>query len=179
MTTFDLTEVRGFAADLTARMDQCDNGEGMECATLDATLRHYADLCCQFCEGMRRWGREVFAGRVAFNPEVEGVWRAAGERLFNRAAEMLLYGHEAEDSGPCYVLDGTAVLSAAFLDFGELLGGWVSPKLAVGVSARHEPLAPAEVEEGRRRLAALPPLPADWQPEDVRQRQVLRKLRTR
>ena len=30
MTTFDLAEVRGFAADLDARLNRCDNGEGME-----------------------------------------------------------------------------------------------------------------------------------------------------
>ena len=50
MTTFDLAEVRGFTADLDARMNQCDNGEGLECANLDGTLRHYAVLCCEFHE---------------------------------------------------------------------------------------------------------------------------------
>jgi len=39
MTTFDLADVRRFTADLDARMDQCDTGEGMECANLDGTLR--------------------------------------------------------------------------------------------------------------------------------------------
>ena len=50
MTTFDLGDVRRFTADLDARMDQCDNGEGIEFADLDGTLRHYAVLCCEFCE---------------------------------------------------------------------------------------------------------------------------------
>lgn len=40
MTTFDLADVRRFTADLDARLDQCDNGEGMECTNFDGTLRH-------------------------------------------------------------------------------------------------------------------------------------------
>jgi hypothetical protein len=75
MTTFDLAEVRGFAADLDARMDRCDNGEGTECARLDAALRHYVELCCEFREGVREWWREVFSGRVEFDPEVEQAWQ--------------------------------------------------------------------------------------------------------
>ena len=56
MMTFDLAEVRGFAADLDARMCHCDNGEGLECASLDDALRHYATLCCEFRENVREWG---------------------------------------------------------------------------------------------------------------------------
>ena len=70
MTTFDLADVRRFTADLDARMDQCDNGEGMECANLDGTLRQYAVLCCEFCEQVRLWGRAIFYGLAAFDPEV-------------------------------------------------------------------------------------------------------------
>jgi hypothetical protein len=89
MTTFDLVEVRTFATDLNARMTRCDNGEGIECATLDDTLRHYATLCCEFREGVRQWGRAVFAGRVAFDPEVERVWIDEGVRLYSRAVGLL------------------------------------------------------------------------------------------
>ena len=42
MTRFDLPEVRDFAANLDARMTRCDHGEGLECDTLDATLRGIA-----------------------------------------------------------------------------------------------------------------------------------------
>jgi hypothetical protein len=65
ITTFDLADVRRFTADLDARMDQCDNGEGMECANLDGTLRRYAVLCCEFCEEVRQWGQAIFYGQAA------------------------------------------------------------------------------------------------------------------
>jgi hypothetical protein len=58
MTTFDLVEVRGFAANLDERIQQCDNGEGMECSNLDDTLRHYAALCCEFREAAVNFLRE-------------------------------------------------------------------------------------------------------------------------
>ena len=78
MTTFDLAEVRNFTADLDARMNQCDNGEGMQCANLDGTLHYYAVLCCSFCVQVRHWGRAIFYGQAAFDPEVEKLWLHEG-----------------------------------------------------------------------------------------------------
>jgi len=178
MTTFDLAEVRGFVADLEARMERCDNGEGMECAGLDDTLRHYAALCCTFREGVRQWGRAVFAGRVALDPEVERVWLEDGVRLYSRAVEMLAYGQTAEV--PCWELEGQAVLQSALWDLYQLLNGWVTPKRAVGPSARQGlPLTPAAAAVARRRVELLPPLPAEWQPDDARQKRRYSKLRKR
>ncbi len=176
MTTFDLAEVRRLTADLHARMNRCDNGEGAECSNLDGALRHYAALCCEFREGVRQWGRAVFSGRVAFDPEVERAWREEGQRLYARALEMSAYGARAEV--PCYVLDGRAALGAAVWDLYRLLNDWVTPKLAVGPAARGGLVfSPKAAEEARRRADALPPLPADWQPGDPRQQARFRKLR--
>jgi hypothetical protein len=178
MVTFDLAEVRDYATDLDARMNRCDNGEGMECANLDDALRHYAALCCEFRERVRQWGRAVFAGRVGFDPEVERVWRQEGMRLYSRSVEMLAYGQESEVS--CYSLDGPAVLQSALWDLSQLLNTWVSPKLAVGPSARQGlTLTPVDSEEVRRRVDELPPLPVEWQPTDPRQRKQFERLRQR
>lgn len=71
MPTFDLAEVRSFAADLGARMERCENGEGMECAHLDGALRQYAVLCCEFCERVREWGRataRALSGILSMRP---------------------------------------------------------------------------------------------------------------
>ena len=175
MTTFDLAEVRNFAANLDARMDLCDNGEGMECANIDATLRHYANLCCEFRKGVRQWGRSVFSGQVAFDPEVEKVLQDEGHRLLTRAAEMLAYGQQAEV--PCYALGGQAALQSTLLGLYMLLDKWVSPKLAVGPSARQGlDLEPAAAEAAKLKIGSLPPQPADWAPDDPRQQHMYRKL---
>ncbi len=102
MTMFDLAEVREFTANLGAEMTRCDNGEGMESATVAAVLHSYADICSAFCEKIRQWGRDVFAGRVAFDQKVEQLWRAEGLRLYSRALEMASYGVKIET--PSYVL---------------------------------------------------------------------------
>lgn len=175
---FDLAEVRIFVANLEDRMNRCDNGEGMECANLDDSLRHYAILSCEYREEVRQWGRAVFAGRVAFDPEVERLWQDEGHRLYFRAMEMLGYGAKAEAS--CYVLDGRAALEAALWNMHQLLVGWVTPSRAVGPSARQGlALAPESAAEARRKIDSLPPLPSDWQPLDPRQQNQLRKLRRR
>lgn len=176
MTTFDLAELRGFAADLDARMNRCDNGEGMECASLDDALRHYASLCCEYRERVRQWGRAVFTGRVAFDPDVESLWLDEGLKLYSRAVGLLAYGQSAEV--PCYILDGQAVLRSALWELSQILSHWVTPKLAVGPSARQGLAAtPTTAEEIRRRIAALPPLPADWQPADPVQQAQLKRIR--
>lgn len=176
MTTFDLAEVRNFAVDLESRLNRCDNGEGMECASLDDTLRHYASLCCEFRECVRHWGRAVFAGRVAFDPAVEQIWQTEGVRLYSRAVEMLAYGQQAEV--PCYMLDAQAILQSALFDLDQLLRKWVTPQLAVGPAARQKLEAtPSTSEEVQRRIQSLPPLPAEWQPADPKQQSQFRRLR--
>jgi len=175
MTTFDLSEVRRFAADLDARMNRCDNGEGMECATLDDSLLHYAALCWEFREGVRQWGRAVFSGRVKFDPEVEIVLIGEGTRLYKRADERFAYSRQEE--ADCFSLDNTTRLGAALKTLSQLLNPWITPKLAVGPSARQElSLTPSVAEEVRRRIEALPPLPVEWQPVDPKQQTQFKKL---
>src|SRR5438132_5250185 len=130
----------------------------MECANLDAALRWYAALCCEFCEQARHWGHAIFSGQAAFDPEVEQVWLDAGRRLYDRAREVWSYGQKQAE-GPCYVLEGGAVLGSALWYLGQLLGSWVTPKLAVGPMSRQGiAVTPGAAEEVRRRIAALPPL---------------------
>jgi hypothetical protein len=177
MTTFDLAEVRDFAADLDAKMTRCDNGEGMECATLSDALQRYAELCCKFIDVVRQWGRAVFTGRAEFDPEVERILKEEGSRLQSRARDLCGRGQRAE--GTCYTLEGARFLQAALWELDRLLNPWVSPALAVGPLARRKrPLDLAEVEEARHRVASLPPLPAEWEPADPQLRAMYRKLRT-
>lgn len=177
MTTFEFAAVRGFADDLNARLSRCDNGEGMECATLDDSFRHYATVCRELRENIRRWGRAVFAGRVAFDPEVERVWLTEAKALSNRAVLLLSDGRRAGDNC-CWALDGRVALQAALYELNDLITDWVTPQRSVGPAARLGlPLDPAAAEEAQRRLDALPPLPSDWQPADPVQRARLGKLR--
>ncbi len=169
MTTFDLDEVRRFTADLDTQMNRCDNGEGTECATLDATLKRYAELCSDLCDEVREWGNAVFAGRVAYDPEVERAWHAEVTRLYNRAFQM--WDHRQKSEGLHYNLEGFILLKAALFDLGRLLSPWITPQLAVGPSARQESvLKSLDTDEVRQRVASLPPLPAKWEPADPSQR---------
>ena len=178
MTTFDLADVRRFTADLDTRMDQCDNGEGMECANLDGTLRHYAVLCCEFYEQVRQWGRAIFYGQAAFDPEVETLWLDGGIELYRRASDLWAHGQEMQ--GECFVLQNGAALGSALWRLERLLSNWVTPKPAIAPLARHGvALTPAAKEEVQKRVDALPPLPSNWQPTDPRRRTLFKKLQKR
>jgi hypothetical protein len=176
MTTFDLAEVRDFTADIGSRMDGCDIGDGMECTKLTVILRRYADVCREFCDRVRQWGDAVFAGRVEYDPEVEQLWREQGTWLHSQATWAWQCGQNGE--GPCHDLEGQTELRVAIDDLDRLLRLWVTPKLAVGPAAkRWRDPDQAPTEEGRRRVAALPPLPPDWEPEDPEQRARFQRLR--
>ena len=144
MITSDLSEVSHFTADIDARMDR----------TLDDTLRHYAELCHEYRDGLRRWGRAVFAGRVEFKSEIEQVWLGDGRRIYSRAKA----GHASglNSAGPRAAPENLASLEAAPDDLDRLLSGRVTPELAVGPSARRR-LMPdqAAAEEEIRRVASL------------------------
>ena len=176
MTTFDLVEVRDYAASLHARMHSCESGEGTQCASLDDTMRYYARLCCELREKVRHWGREVFAGHVAFDPDVEEIWLSEIIRLHEASVEALAYGEPAEKE--CFMLEGAQALRAALWDLEKLVANWRAPKLAVGPGARIGlPLSPAAADVVRRRIERLPPLPATWQPVDEGQKSTFTKLR--
>ncbi len=167
MTTFDLAEVRGFTADIHARMNRRDNGEGSECAALNADLRRCDELCREFCDQVRQWGLAVFSGRVDFDPEVEEVLKEDGRRLSSRAMELWRYSQAFET--PCSNLDEQVHLKDALWDLDRLINNWVTPKLAVGPSARRWMIpGSAATEEEIKRVASLPPLPVDWQSADSR-----------
>ena len=169
MTTFELEEVRQFATDLEVRMNECDDGEGMFCTTIDETLQHYAKLCCEFCEQVQLWDRAVFTGQVAFDEEIDQVFLKEADQLYRRASEMAKYGPGVEEQ--CGILDGNAAIRAALWKLFQLLNPWQSPKLARSPAARLlKTLDSSAIEEARRRVDSLPPLPSDWQPDLLRQR---------
>ncbi len=177
MKTFDFAEVRGFAAALDARLDRCDNGEGIQFANMDATLRLYAGLCCEYCEEVRDWGRAIFYGRAAFDPEVERIWRDEGLRLYRRASE--LWNNGRESNGTSFVLEGGAALGSALLQLHQLLAEWVTPKLAAAPLARQGiAVTLSDRADVQKRIDELSPLSADWVPVDSRQLAQFKKLQT-
>lgn len=178
MQTFDLAEVRAFTTNLDARMDECDNGEGMECANIDGTLRNYAVLCWEFCEKVREWGLAVFHAQASYDPEVDKLWYTEGISLFRRASDLWAWGQEME--GDCFVLENGAALGSTLWQLERLLTWWVAPKPAAAPLARHGiALSPEAKEAMQQRIDELPLLPADWQPSDPRQRSRYKKLRKR
>jgi len=173
MTTFDVNQVKDFADTLNAELDQCENGEGLQCHTIDSSLSYCAERCCRFTDAVRRWGRDVFAGKIAFDAAVEQLWKAELSQLYNRALKLHAIGTQFE--AECFVFDGKRKLEASLWNLHQLVaGGWVTPKLSVGPSARQQ-LAFDAVD--RQVLESLPPLPADWIPSDPGQAAQLRRVR--
>jgi hypothetical protein len=167
MTTFSLDCVKEFVASLDERMSLSRDEErtwaapevaperrGRPC---DAPFERHASLCREFLEHVRRWGRDVFAGREPFDPAVEAVWREEGSRLLDHARAMGLQDFDEATQRSHGAPAGPDAAISAVLDLERLLERWVSPRLAVGPSARGGlVLDPTADAEARRRLEALP-----------------------
>src|ERR1700722_12891408 len=167
MTTCDLNQVKEFSDRVIADLVRGENE--IRCDSIDTSLRYYVERCCNFEAAVRKWGRDVFTGRVAFDPAAESQWRAGVAELFFRAQRVLEIGEKAESE--CGGFDGKAKLESALWNLNKLLYVWVTPKLSVGPSARQELTFSAEAHA---RVDSLPPLPADWTPNTTMQANRLR-----
>jgi hypothetical protein len=157
MELFNSNQVTDYAAEVNAEFDRCEE-EGMLCSNLDNSLSCCADLCCKFATEVKRWARDVFHGRVAFDATTEQFWKAELMRIYQRAHALWSEGRLHEES--CFVLDGLKKLQSSLWTLKQLINDWVTPQLAVAPSARQQ--LPAHlVEQARQRIASLPPLPAD------------------
>lgn len=173
--TFDVEDIRKLKRAITSKLDACDNGECIECATLGQSLAHYARACCDFTAGVREWAQKVFSGQLPYDSQVEREWLDGGTRLYHRALAMWQRGTQSESA--CYELPGHRSLEASLWQLHRILTQWVSPKLSVAPSPRHS-LPPEVVAEAERRIADLPPLPDHWEPVDPAQRALHRKAKT-
>lgn len=176
MTTFDLVRIQDFVASLDARMGPGLNGARDDHAALAIALREHGELCREFTEKVREWGRSVFSARVEFDPKVESVFLAEGSRLSARAKDLRGLAASVETVGASP--DGATGFETEVGRLDHLLKHWIRPQRSVGPGPRSwQHLTPEMVEERRRRIADLPPLPADWVPADPEQRARYLKLR--
>src|SRR5206468_2270121 len=132
--TLDLPAVRHFTEGLDERLRRCDNGEGMLCSTLDASINYYVQLCGELREYINQWARAVFTGEAAFDPEVETLLKGRVQDLLRRAKGIAARGRAMD--GYCYMLQGLNMLHCYIADFDYLLTNWVSPRLAVSPAPR-------------------------------------------
>jgi hypothetical protein len=171
---FELEAVRRFATELDARRAGC-NGEGTFCSDLDEALGCHAAVCEELRHEVNRWASEVFAGRVAFDPEVEAIFKAELGRALNDARPLAKYGRAVATE--CYSLDRLDALESCVADFDALLANWVSPQRSVAPAPRTVPGETAD-KQIRQRVQDLPPLPADWKPKDSRQARIFGRRAT-
>ena len=169
MTTFDLVEIRDFVAGIDSRMGPPLNGTRDDPAALAAARRNHAAICREFVATVREWRRLIFSGRIELDPAVEALVRAEAAQLAARADDLHPPGPSPEAPGP--PPDDLGEFLAAVEPVRQMVRSWSTPRLAVGPGPRswmHQ--TPEMIEEGRRRLATLPPLPADWPFTDEQRR---------
>ncbi len=173
---FDIPQVEEFTRGLIFNMDQCDNGDGSQCTTIDLGLRNYGSLCQTYCESVRRWGRAVFTGAEVFDPGVQTLLSVSGHQLLARARVILARGNEYEDV--CEPLQNKPFLEGQIQVLERLLKGWVTPARSVGPAAHYQ-IEETAAEKIKSDIAALPQLPAGWQPADPRQKAILQRTTRR
>lgn len=119
MKTLDLTETRGYVADIFTRLNRCDNGEGMGCATLEESLSLYASECDWFCETVRQQLGSLLVGSTEAGLKSARLWIDEGRSLHVRAKNRLAVGTTMINV--CYPFSGEAKLGAALTRLEEVL----------------------------------------------------------
>ncbi len=180
MVTCDFAEVKEKTDRLAAELDKCESGGASYCDNLDRTLTYSAERYFKFAEDVRRWADDVFCGRVIFDAAAETLWKATLENFFQRATRLLSNGNAASGEHGCDTMDGTNKLRIALFQMSQLLHPWITPTSAVGPSAR-QPYSTdqTKLEEGRKKLASLPPLPPDWKPFNKQQAAMIQRATRR
>jgi hypothetical protein len=166
LATFDLPAVLHFTEDLQDRQRRCDNGGGMVCSDLDATISYHVQLCSELRQGISGWARAVFTGQVPFDPAVETLLKVEVQELLPHSKRVAAQGREK--NWMCFELAGLNQLHYWIVDLDYLLENWVSPRLAVSPAPRVKLPAAAE-QQIIERLEQLPPLARDWCPADPEQ----------
>ncbi|MDP9175172.1 MAG: hypothetical protein M3O30_15095 [Planctomycetota bacterium] len=176
MTTFDYNQVKSFTSQLNQKLDQCENGEGMMCESVDIKLKFCAERCMDFYREIQKWAQDVFSGRVAFDPAAEQLWIAELLQLETRSIRLLNQGKQSE--AVCFILEGCGALQSALWNLYQLMTPWVTPKLAVGPSSRQEIFSDAALAHSAiERINQLPALSADWKPYNQQQVAAIQSLR--
>jgi hypothetical protein len=134
MKTFEYEQVNAILSPLKAKFQDCAHGEGNQCETLDKHLDCWAEICFEVHAAFVTWAKNVFAGKIAFNREVENLWRAELAQIYSQAKKTWQIGRKAEV--PCWDLPGQSKLETALWHLNFLLQDWVSPKQSVAPSAR-------------------------------------------
>ena len=165
LTTFDLPSVQQFATHRDLRRSQ-RHEEGSCCIDLDELLGRHVTTCEELRGSVDHWAREVFAGRIAFDPEVERVFKDELQRTLSEARPLAEHGRAVETD--CFSLEQLAALEDCVAHFTFLLTNWISPQRSTAPAPRVS-LGEAIDQQIRERIATLPPLPTDWQPKDCRQ----------
>lgn len=180
MITCDYDQVKEKVDSLESKLDACEDGEAQYCYNLDNTLACSADHCFKLVEDIRQWSNDVFSGRVIFDPAAEKLWKASLENFYQRGTRLLSNGYAASDEHGCDALNGANKLRIALFEMQQLMHPWITPTLAVGPSARQAyPPDPARLEEGRKKLASLSPLPSDWKPYNKQQATMIQRAAKR
>lgn len=157
MKTFDYEQVHAVLSPLKAKFHDCAHGEGTQCETLDKHLDCCAEICLEVFAAVVLWAQDVFAGKIAYDPEAERLWRAEVGQIYSQAKRFWQIGRKAEV--PCWELAGQSKLETALWNLNFLLQDWVTPKLAIAPSPRVTlQLDDDEYAAIRQQLAELPAL---------------------
>ncbi|MFO0927292.1 MAG: hypothetical protein U0736_09665 [Gemmataceae bacterium] len=154
--TLDLEALRLFTDELTERARRCDNGEGLLCASLEASIEHYVQLCRELRACVNRWAHAVFTGEAECDPGAEALLRRTLQAMLRRAKEVAARGRAMD--GQCFVLLGLNDLHFLIADIDYLLENWVTPRRAVSPAPRTKLTRETERQVADRltQLATLP-----------------------
>ena len=175
-TTLDLPDVWRFANDLNDRLSQCNDREQRILRDLDETIARYSQMCRELREFVNEWARGIMKGQIPCESAVENLLKTELRTLRERAKKIASMGRSL--SRPGEHSKSLNELQSHILDFEHLLEHWITPQLSINPGPRAT-FTEEEIARINEQIKLLPPLPADWLPDDPEQRERFLKLRSK
>jgi hypothetical protein len=151
---FNLDSMQRATCELSEKIRHCDNGEGLKCINLEATITCHLQVCNDLMHIVQSWSNEVFSGRTEFSDDIEAVLKAEVQEVLQHARMVATRGIEFR--GVCYEFEDLNLLCQHVLLLQAQLENWTSPRRSVSPAPRIE-LSEQTAHEINTRLLELSP----------------------
>ena len=132
--SFETDSLKQFAHEIRQAGDECINGEGNACATVEVRINSSLDFCSRVDATIRAWAMAIFYHELAYDQEAETLLLGLAHEAVGRGKVAIQIGTETETG--CYEYTNLPILVQVEQKLWRMLNEWVKPGPAIAPGPR-------------------------------------------